>query len=245
MPVAWCVAKAYNLKTQDKSTRVNASLHKRLRELINKFEGEKRQLKSNVNKKKITIAVVLILMMASVIFMEKSMTVQAQTNVQDGGSRPLPAGVTPDATFDTLAHMSFRPNVLGVGQELLVNMWLQPPVHVSRYFKDAFTITFTKPDGTKDVVGPLSSYMGDSTAWIDYYPDQVGVWTIKFDFAGAYFPAGNYTSYAAFAGNLSAPLSSYYKPSSDGPRNFTVQTAREVLSATAATDRLLDTTCIN
>ena len=180
-------------------------------------------MKKYLSKQKITVAIVLALLMASTALMEKPQSVQAQTNVQDGGSRPLPTGVTPDLTLETIAHMSFRPNPIGVGQSLLVNLWLQPPTHVARYFKDAFQVTLTKPDGTTDVIGPLSSYYGDSTGWFEYAPDQVGTWKIKFDFLGAYYPLGNYTSYAAFAGNLSAPQSVYYKPSSDGPHEFVVQ----------------------
>jgi hypothetical protein len=151
------------------------------------------------------------------------------TNWHDGSSMPLPAGVTPDATFDTRAHISFSPDPIGVGQPLLINVWVQPPIHVTHYFKDAFQVTITKPDGTKDVK-TLSSYQGDSTAWLNYVTDQVGNWTIKFDFLGAYFPAGNYTikggQFSATLGkdqNQVFPLSAYYKPSSDGPYNVVVQ----------------------
>ena len=142
-----------------------------------------------------------------------------------GGSIALPSGVKPDVSYQTLAYISFRPNPVGVGQPLLVNVWLQPPIHVARYFKDAFLITFTKPDGSTDKIGPLSSYYGDGTAWIDYAPDQLGNWTVKFDFLGAYYPAGNYTSGAAFTINqtLNAPLGIYYQPSSDGPYAFEVK----------------------
>jgi hypothetical protein len=175
--------------------------------------------------KRVAIATIITFALLMSFVAQMPMPAQAQTNVQDGGSLPLPSGVTPDVTLDTLAHMSFRPNPIGIGQSLLVNLWLQPPSHVSRYFKEAFKVTLTKPDGTTDVVGPLSSYFGDSTAWFEYVPDQVGNWTLKFDFLGAYFPAGNYTSSAAFAGGLNAQVSCYYKPSSDGPRDLVVQDA--------------------
>jgi hypothetical protein len=46
---------------------------------------------------------------------------QKYTNVQEGGSVPLPAGVTPGATYETIAYMSFRPNPIGLNQPLLVN----------------------------------------------------------------------------------------------------------------------------
>jgi hypothetical protein len=184
----------------------------------------------HLNKKKIAIAIITIAFaMASI--MQLLPLVQAQTtlkNPQDGIGKPLPAGVTPDVSYETIAHMSFRPNPVGLGQPLLVNLWMQPPIHVSRLFT-GYIVTITKPDGTTDTIGPLSSYIGDTTAWFEYTPSQLGTWHIKFDFPGNYFPAGNYTipadSYYGGQGTppLNAPLSVYYKPSSDGPYNFTVQ----------------------
>ena len=69
------------------------------------------------------------------------------TNLQEGGSiHPLPAGVTPTMSFDSYAQLSFRPNPIGVGQSLIVNLWVTPAVHVSRYFKD-YKVTITDPEG--------------------------------------------------------------------------------------------------
>jgi hypothetical protein len=180
-----------------------------------------------LNKKKKTVATILILLMSSVMLMAMPVPIQAQTaytNMQDGGSIPLPAGVTPDLTLDSIAVMSFRPNPIGVGQPLLVNLWLHPTIHVSHYFK-GYTATLTKPDGTIDTK-VVDSYRADSTAWFEYTVDQIGTWKIKFDFPGGYFPAGNYTAEAnpfAGAGVTRFPQSVYYRPSSDGPYNFTVQ----------------------
>jgi hypothetical protein len=146
--------------------------------------------------------------------------------MRDNGSLPLPAGVTPDEEYISIAHMSFRPNPVGVGQSILVNLWLQPPLHVVRLFKDAYIVTFTKPDGTVAKVGPLSSYLGDATAWFEYTMDQIGTWKIQFDFTGGYFPAGNYTTPGSFqhGANVSFPKSVYYKPDVDGPYDIVVQT---------------------
>jgi hypothetical protein len=175
----------------------------------------------------IVIAVLMIF-----ITISSTIAIQAQetdhggsTNSMPGGSQLLPSGVKPDVTYPSLAYISFRPDPIGKGQPLLVNVWLQPPIHVARYFKDAFEVTLTKPDGSTVKVGPLSSYYGDGTAWFEYAPDQVGEWQIKLDFLGAYFAPGNYTSSAAFTINqtLNAPLGVYYSPSSDGPYSFTVQ----------------------
>ena len=169
------------------------------------------------------IAPALVLLMASVVLM--TTTVTGQTNPQNSGSISLPSGVTPDVSYNTIAHMSFRPNPIGVDQPLLVNVWLQPPTHVSRYFK-GYVVKLTKPDGTTNSIGPMDSYLGDTTAWFEYVVDQIGTWKIQFDFPGGFFPAGNYTVAAgSYAGGqtLNAPLSIYYKPDSDGPYDLIVK----------------------
>jgi hypothetical protein len=170
--------------------------------------------------KKCTIAIFLISLFAFTI-----PSIDAQTlPMQDNGSISLPSGVTPDESYQTISHMSFRPNPIGVGQPLLVNLWLQPPLHLVRYFKNDYVVTLTKPDGTTYQIGPLSSYVGDATAWFEYTVDQEGTWQIKFDFTGAYFPAGIYNTTGSFqfGTNTTFTKSVYYKPSSDGPYNFTV-----------------------
>ena len=156
-----------------------------------------------------TAAIAIVLLMASVTLMATSvLPVQAQTstNMRDNYAVPLPSGVTATENYETIAHMSFRPNPIGIGQPLLVNVWIQPPLHVVRGYKDEYLVTFTKPDGTKDTK-TLTSYLGDATAWFEYTVDQVGTWKIKFDFLGGYFPAGNYTTPGSFSmGPMSAFL---------------------------------------
>jgi hypothetical protein len=104
---------------------------------------------------------------------------------------PLPPGVTPDVTVETIAFLSFDPNPVGKDQYVLINVWLSPPLHVSRYFSN-LTIIITAPDGAQQV-RTTKSYRGDSTGWTTLIPDKVGTWQIKFEFPGAYFPPGNYT----------------------------------------------------
>ena len=178
-------------------------------------------------KLKTTATIILILMMmASVTLM--AMPAQAQTvytNQQEGGSTPGPlaSGVTADVTLDTFASLSFTPNPIGVGQTLLVNVWLNPPLHVSRYFKD-YAVTITDPNGTAKVI-KIDSYRADTTAWFPYVVDQIGTWTLKFDFPGGYFPPGNYTTYPGAwvgAGVTSFNRSVYYQPSFTPVQNLTV-----------------------
>jgi outer membrane protein assembly factor BamB len=138
----------------------------------------------------------------------------------------LPSGVTADKTVETTPFLSFRPNPVGIGQAIIVNIWLDPGPSVTRYFRD-FKVIITKPDGTQDIK-TMNSYFADSTAWFEYVVDQTGTWRLKFEFPGAYFPAGNYTmpagtSYSGFTENY--PKSLYYRPTSTAEQSLTVQEA--------------------
>ncbi len=146
------------------------------------------------------------------------------TNTQDGGSIILPDGVTPDVIVKTNAYLSFRPNPVGLGQTFLVNVWLTPATHVSRYLSD-YTITITKPDGSKEVI-TLDSYKADTTAYFEYIADQVGTWTLKFEFLGGFYPAGNYTvDEGTYLGSqvVSFTKSCYYEPSETEEQILVVQ----------------------
>jgi outer membrane protein assembly factor BamB len=170
-------------------------------------------------------AIAIVLLTVSAFALMANLPVNAQVVEHGGGGAPLCAGETPDVTYESIAYLSYRPDPVGVGQSLLVNVWLQPPIHVARFFEDAFLVTLTKPDGTEIKIGPFSSYYGDSTGWVEYTPNEVGTWQIKLDFLGAYFPPGIYTSEAAYTygQELVAELGIYYEPDSDGPYTFEVQ----------------------
>ncbi|HLN46489.1 MAG TPA: PQQ-binding-like beta-propeller repeat protein [Candidatus Sulfotelmatobacter sp.] len=149
---------------------------------------------------------------------------QAQLASQQPTAGPLPSGITPDIMVDVNTFLGFSPNPIGLGQTLLVNVWLVPPIHVGRQFIQAFTVTITKPDGTKTIIGPLDSYQGDATAWFNYVPDQLGTWKLKFDFLGMYFPVGRYQNGRIVTNTSGTQLgSAYYKPGSTQELELTVQ----------------------
>ncbi len=179
-------------------------------------------MQNSINKTKLTATIVMALLMTSAFMLMTNIPVQAQElEVQNAGSQPLPAGVTPDVTLETIPYLSFRPNPIGVNQPLLVNIWMQPPVDNSRYLS-GLSVTLTKPDGTEVVFAPIDTYHGDSTAWFEYIVDQVGEWKVRFDFPGGYYPAGKYLStrsgtYVDFTESV------YYEPSTTGDQTLTVQ----------------------
>jgi hypothetical protein len=185
-----------------------------------------------ISFKRLAIAFALI---SALSFAMSMMPVNAQTslpsgtvakNLQDSGSRLLPSGVTPDVTVKAIAYLSFRPNPVGLGQTFIVNIWTTPALHASRYFKD-FKVTIMNPSGETEVVN-VDSYRADTTAWFEWIADEIGVWKLKFDFQGAYFPAGNYsTAFGAVmygqAQNFSFTQSCYYTPSSTDWQELVVQ----------------------
>jgi hypothetical protein len=193
-------------------------------------------------KTKMTAILAIVLMATSVMVI--AVPVQAQTTEglgQHGGAPggvgsaipgPMPTGVRIDQIISTEeAHMSFRPNPVGVGQPILVNIWCTPSTNNQRFFNN-YTVYFIKPDGTMDSVGPLNAYQGDATSWFEYYPDQVGEWQLKFVFPGNYFPNGTYnkgylSDYAgpeAPSGGTGQDLGAcYYVPASTEWQSLTVQ----------------------
>lgn len=147
---------------------------------------------------------------------------QAQLSETQPVSGELPSGVTTNVTVATEARLSFRPNPVGVGQTILVNIWTNPGTNVQRMHED-YKVTITDPDGNEDVI-TLDSYCADATAWFEYVVDQVGTWKLKFDFAGTYFPAGQYyKGYIVTNSSGEYVESSYYKPSSTGEQELVVQ----------------------
>lgn len=182
------------------------------------------------NRTKIFTVLAMFLLMAS-LALTTDITVKAQEGSHGGepGTAqwgPLKEGVTPDVTVDTVAYMSITPNPVGVGQEVLVNIWIIPGTQRSRYGV-GYTVDIQKPDGKTNQVGPLNSYYGDDTAWFTYRVDQPGTWKFKFSQGGAYYPAGIYPD-AGWPSTFGSGVTNYtysmwYKPSSTEWQNLTVQ----------------------
>ncbi len=177
--------------------------------------------------------VTIVLMLASFALSQNQVQAQ-EDNIHGGvggsssnGSIALPSGVTADVIVTPTAYLSFQPNPIGVGQILLVNMWLTPPTSVTRYLT-GLTVTITKPDGTQDKVN-TNTYYADGTSWFEYNVDQAGTWKLKFDFPGGYFPKGNYTVVDTLSPLYPLPYtetftkSCYYKPASTSEQTLIVQ----------------------
>ncbi|PVX25608.1 MAG: hypothetical protein CW691_03975, partial [Candidatus Bathyarchaeum sp.] len=171
-------------------------------------------------KTKLTAILIITILVISAFIIMANVPVHAQTGDEVPVSGPLPAGATPDVFIDTTAHLSFRPNPIGLNEIFLVNLWTSPATHRARYHPD-YTVTITKPSGHQDVI-TIDSYNADATAWFEWIADEVGDWTIRFDFLGTYFPGGEVPG-----GFFEPPVvtldPSYYRPSTSGDWTLTVQ----------------------
>jgi hypothetical protein len=143
---------------------------------------------------------------------------------QQPSAGPLPSGANPSITIETIPYLSFTPNPIGVGQSLLINVWMHPPINVQRQFINAFKVTITKPDGTTESK-LLNSYAGDATGWMEFVPETAGNYSIKFDFLGMYYPDGRYLEGKIINATTGGQVmgSAYYSPSATKEQSLTVQ----------------------
>jgi hypothetical protein len=127
---------------------------------------------------------------------------------------PVANAHDPPWEIPTYAYITAVPNPVGVGQTTLIYMWLDRTIDGAAADNDVrfhnYKLTITKPDGTTetktwDVVWDSTSSQG-----FNYAPDQVGTYTLKFEFPGQ--------EYEWFTGTYK----DIYKPSS-AEATFTVQ----------------------
>ncbi len=94
---------------------------------------------------------------------------------------------TPIWNIPTYAYVTASPSTVGVGEYTLIVMWLDkfPPtaggLGGDRW--KGFTLTITKPDGSKDTFGPITSGQVGTT-FQGYTPNQVGDYKIVFSWPG-------------------------------------------------------------
>ncbi len=148
-------------------------------------------LKINNNKikgnKKAICSLSLILMLAITLMMAFAQPTLAQFGI------PQPV--------KTAGYISVAPQLVGVGQQATVNLWVFPtpqdyaqnPVFQGY---SGVTVTFIKPDGSKDSFAPVDGtgqYIAGETEAIGdlyffYAPDMAGNWSVTFS-----MPAQNIT----------------------------------------------------
>src|SRR5512143_2300503 len=102
-------------------------------------------MKKKMKKNSVSLAIIGVLLIA--MFASIQLSLPANAKVEEIGAPQLapwptavPQGVTPNVTIATTAFISISPNPIGVGQSVLINLWLEPPVQYNRYFS-GYTVT--------------------------------------------------------------------------------------------------------
>lgn len=136
---------------------------------------------------------------------------------------------TPPWNIPSFAYVVVAPNPVGAGQTVQIYMWVDTPMPNAAVTNDirrhGYTLTITKPDGTTET--QTWGVVSDSTGiqFYKYTPDQVGNYTLKFNYAGqTYTWSGDYQNdtFAAASATttltvqqepLPLPITSYLLPS--------------------------------
>jgi hypothetical protein len=186
-------------------------------------------LRSFIHISRVMAIAIVFLMMTSILLLDFPVQpVKAQLAAQQPYSGPLKSGDVPNGNFKPDVWISARPHLVGVGQTVLVNVWATPASNAQRRLL-GYQITITKPDGTSDKF-TRNSEIDTAATWMEYIPDQIGVYKYKVDFPGTFCPAGVYGNGDIYTSSSVAPSgyqvytgSTYYQPDSSPEYTFTVQ----------------------
>lgn len=182
--------------------------------------------------KSLAIALIIIMAASTVLIFVPVQPAQAQLSPIQPYSGPIKSGDVANGTLHTQIWISARPHLVGLGQSVLVNVWCTPASAAGRRLL-GYHITITAPDGTvKEYT--MDSERDTAATWLEFVPDQTGVYKYKVDFPGTFLPAGIYNdgkiytnetqSGAGYQGALTIYTgSSYYLPAQSPEYNFTVQ----------------------
>jgi hypothetical protein len=157
-------------------------------------------------------------------FKEKTMAIifVAILTISIGATLILPDANahTPAWQIPTYAYVNVAPNPAGLGQSVTIGMWIQiPPPTAAGAVGDRwhnFNVTITKPDGTKETLGPFTSDDTGGTYTL-YTPTQLGNYSFVFNYPGETMPGANGAS------QTNAYIGDYFKPSTSETAYCTVQ----------------------
>ena len=159
-----------------------------------KLKGKKKMHFSRI--KSTAIAIALFLMLAMTI----SLVALPMANAHD------PAWEIP-----TFAYINAEPNPVGVGQRVLVVLWLDktfPDTAITNTYRfHNFELTITKPDNKTETVN--FDYIVDTTssAYYPYYPTEAGTYTFTFTFPGQDVTDYDYAPNSAYINDTFLPSS--------------------------------------
>ncbi|MCW4045572.1 MAG: PQQ-binding-like beta-propeller repeat protein [Candidatus Bathyarchaeota archaeon] len=137
---------------------------------------------------------------------------------------PLVSAHDPAWTIPTWTYVAVTNDVIGVNQELTIVFWLNavPPTAIGAYGdRWTFTVEVTKPDGSKETLGPYTSDPVGS-GYATYTPTQVGTYTIVAKFA-EHVITGTPVPPTGYYGTTAAYINDTYEASESDPIEVIVQ----------------------
>jgi hypothetical protein len=105
---------------------------------------------------------------------------------------------TPGWDYPSFAYIVPSPNPVGVGQKVSIVMWIDEPLPSAAVGNDIrrhdYTLSITKPDGA--IESKHWDIISDTTSiqYYEYTPDQVGTYTLKFEYGGQTYLWGTNTT---------------------------------------------------
>ena len=156
-----------------------------------KMKGKVKNLNSNTIKNRKTKNKILSISLMAILAISLSMAFASTTSAQIGVTQPE----------TTSGFITAAPTLIGVGQQLTVNLFVNPLPTLANdepafYGLKGVTVTFTRPDGTKDTFMPTDAtgnYAAGQTQslgaiYFYYTPEMAGNWSVSFT-----MPAQNIT----------------------------------------------------
>jgi len=95
---------------------------------------------------------------------------------------------SPPWTIPTNAYLTATPELAGVGQPITLVCWVDqnPPTAAGTAGPrwNGYKVDVTKPDGTKETIGPFTARSATASDWTTYVPTEVGKYTFVFSWPG-------------------------------------------------------------
>ncbi len=123
-------------------------------------------------KKIVSTALSLIFVFSMVMSISTIQTADCQTTVT-GNTKAYP-------------FIGATPRILGVGQETLLHLGVTQPLRVTEDKWTGITVEITKPDGTKQTLGPFNTDSTGGTGTI-FVPDMEGTFQLQTHFPGQWY----------------------------------------------------------
>jgi outer membrane protein assembly factor BamB len=115
---------------------------------------------------------------------------------------------TPPWNIPSFAYIAAQPSPVGVGQRVMVYMWVDAPfpsaAEGNDYRRHDYTLTITKPDGTKEIKSWPIIYDSTGVQYYSFTPDQVGNYVLFFQYPAQVF-TWNTTAVRTWNGDVFLP----------------------------------------